>query len=134
MDFCNMLDDSQPKAGATRLFGTAFVHAEETLKDAFLVFQGNADAVILDDQPIRDRHPDMPALLVIADGIVAQIVNQLLHQFFVGTYCQRRPFQGKRNTMFIRYGSHHICTAAGNLIDVYKFKGLLIIHSVIKLR
>ena len=80
-----VLDDGQTKAGAAGLLGVALVHTIETLKYFVLMFRSNADAVIADADLystllFRNRNLYLATLIVVLNGIVAEIVNNFLQQ------------------------------------------------------
>ena len=80
-----VLDDGQTKAGAAGLLGVALVHTIETLKYFVLMFGSNANAGITDAYLnstllFRNRNLYLPPLIVVLNGIVAEIVNNFVQQ------------------------------------------------------
>ena len=75
----SMLDDGKSQSRTTGSFRVALVHPIEPLKDPIFVFRRNANAGIADNQTVilcMDRHT--AAGDIVLDGIVAEIVNDLL--------------------------------------------------------
>ena len=86
MDACDLLDDGQAQAGAAGGFAAALVHPVKALKDAALGFLGDADAVVLHRKvgvalpSAAGLQQDPAPRLVVADGVVAQVLAQLFQQ------------------------------------------------------
>ena len=81
----SVLHDGQAKAGAARLLGMTLIYTIETLKHLVLMFGRNTDAGIdnadLDGTLLLgNRNLYMPARIVIFNGIVAKVVNDLIQQ------------------------------------------------------
>ena len=75
----SMFDDGKSQAGTAGCFGMALVHPVEPFEDPILMFSRNSDAGIADNQTIIlcvDRHA--AAGDIVLDGIVAEVVNDLL--------------------------------------------------------
>ena len=86
VDAGNVLDDGQPQTGAAGRLASALVHAVEPFKNAGLGFFWNADAVVLHGQGTvavpraRGDELNLAAGVIVADGVVAQVLAQLIQQ------------------------------------------------------
>ena len=81
----------QPKSGSSGLLGTALIDPEETFKNTLLALLRNTNAGILDGQqhmiPVHPHaHMDTSTRPVVADRIVAQVVQQLLEHILISIY------------------------------------------------
>ena len=98
-----MLDDRQSQTGAAGRFAAALIHTVEALKHAGLCFFRNADAIVRHGQgtmavPIAgsgDLH--FSAGPVVADGIITQVLAQLIQQGTVAVYKSTFPQTGQRD-------------------------------------
>ena len=92
-----MLDDRQSQTGAAGRFAAALIHTVEALKHAGLCFFRNADAIVRHGQgamavPIAgsgDLH--FSAGPVVANGIITQVLAQLIQQGPVAVYKSTFP-------------------------------------------
>ena len=80
-----MFDDRKSKAGAAGLPGMDFIHTVESFKHFFLMFRRNADTSILYTQQhftgfLSNSHFHSAAGLVVLNGIVAKVVDDLIQQ------------------------------------------------------
>ena len=80
-----VLYDRKTKAGAAGLLGMTLIHSVESFKNLVLMFGSNANTVIADTDlhsplPLGNRYLYMTARIIILDGIIAQIVNDLIQQ------------------------------------------------------
>ena len=81
----SVLHDRQAKAGATGLLGMALIHTIEALKHLVLMFGRNTNAGILNAQQnftglLCNGHFHAAAGIVVLNGIVAKVVNDLIQQ------------------------------------------------------
>ena len=81
----SVLHDRQAKAGATGLLGMALIHTIEALKHLVLMFGRNTNAGILNAQQnftglLCNGHFHAAAGVVVLNGIVAKVVNDLIQQ------------------------------------------------------
>ena len=79
-----MLDDGKAQAGAAQLLGVALVHPIKPLEHPALLPFGDADAGVTylhgrSALPGKDGDRHGAAGLVVLDGVVAQVVKDLLH-------------------------------------------------------
>lgn len=86
-----MLYYRKPKACAAGLLRAALVHSVEALKDALLLILWDAYAVVLDREnclatELVYRHIYGAALIVVADSILAEILNELREKLPVASY------------------------------------------------
>ena len=81
-----MLDDGQPQAGAAGGFAPALIHPVKALKHTGLRFFRDADAVVFHGEGAvavpgaGGNDLDFAAGAVVADGVVAQVLAQLVQQ------------------------------------------------------
>lgn len=86
-----MLYYRKPKACAAGLLRAALVYSVEALKDALLLILWDAYAVVLDREnclatELVYRHIYGAALIVVADSILAEILNELREKLPVASY------------------------------------------------
>ena len=103
----DFLYNGKTKSGASGLLGTALIYTVETFKDALLALLWNTDAGILHGQQYMlsvhpDVHADTSARFVVADRIVAQIVEQFLEHILIAIYGTVRALARDFNVMFCR--------------------------------
>ena len=80
-----VLDDRQSETRAAGRLGVALIHAVEALEHAALMLRRDADAGIGDGDAAAvgiggDRHVHAPAVAVILDGVVAEVIDDLVDQ------------------------------------------------------
>ena len=97
-----MLDNGQAQARAADLLGVALIHPVEPLKDPVRLSRRDANARVLDRQhhPVplpghRDGH--MAILLVVFDGVVTEVKNNLRQELFRAVHPLAAPGQGDGN-------------------------------------
>ena len=129
-----MLYNSQAQAGAPSLSGTAFVHAVKPLKYILLMLNGNPDPIILDDELTGYSDPDMPALFIVTNGIITEIVQKLLQQAAVRLNEKGRSLQRQGDPMAVRHRLHHIHAPGCQLIQVQSFESKLLFGRIVQLR
>ena len=86
-----MLYYRKPKACAAGLLRAALVYSVEALKDALLLILWDAYSVVLDRENCLAtefvyRHIYGAALIVVADSILAEILNELREKLPVASY------------------------------------------------
>lgn len=89
--------DGKSKSGSAALARTALVNAVEALEYALLMLLADAYSVILDSElnlavecvADIDNHISALILVIVADGVVTQIVEHLIHHRLVGVYIGR---------------------------------------------
>src|SRR5579875_575872 len=89
-----VLDDRQTQAGAAQFARTRLVHAVEAFKDAWQIGLGNANAGVGHFQayllPLAPpTHRDSATLGRVFDGVVEQVIEDLLQGFLVRPDRQR---------------------------------------------
>ena len=110
-----MFDDGKAESGTPQRAGVALVYAVKPLKYAVLFCLGNSDAgVRKGDNGIlfifADRHKDVPAVMVIFYGVIAQVVKHLSDQIVRADDADRetgavfcgRGLQGNGDPAFVR--------------------------------
>ena len=80
-----VLDDRQSEARAAGRLGVALIHAVEALEHAALMLRRDADAGIGNSDAAAagiggDRHVHAPTVAVILDGVVAEVIDDLVEQ------------------------------------------------------
>ena len=85
MKLGGMLHNGKPQAGAAHLLGMALVHPIKPLKHPFLLMNGNADTGIRYGKYrsvflILYRHGNAAASHIIFDGVIANIVQDLMNR------------------------------------------------------
>ena len=81
----SVLDDRQSEARAAGRLGVALIHAVEALEHTRLMLRRDADAGVGDGDAAaagigRDRHVHAPAVTVVLDGVVAEVIDDLIDQ------------------------------------------------------
>ena len=89
MDGHDMFHDGQAEAGAAGLLGTALIHPIKPLEHSLLMFFRDADARVFYAQEgvafsRADFHQNASDFVVVADGVVAEVVDQLADHSPVG--------------------------------------------------
>ena len=89
MRFDDVLDDGQTQASASLVSASAFIGSVETFKNAWQIFFGNTNPVILNLRQnavvhVVILHGGSPSLDAVVDGVDHQIAQHLKHPFFVG--------------------------------------------------
>ena len=87
----NMFYDRKSQTGSAGLFGSALIYTVETFKHTLLIFLTDSDSCITHRQKdiivyLSDRHTDKPILHIIADRIIAKIIDQIFQHLFVAIY------------------------------------------------
>ena len=93
----DMLDYGKSKSGSAALTRPALVDAVEALEYALLVLLADSYSVILDSELYLavkgiadiDNHISALILVIVADGIVTQVVEHLIHHGLVSVYIGR---------------------------------------------
>lgn len=92
VDAGNVLDNSQPQTGAAGGLAPALIHPVEAFEYAGLRVFRDTDAVILDGQGTMavpgagGDELDLAAGAIVADGVVAQVLAQLIQLIPVAKY------------------------------------------------
>ena len=86
--FRNVFDNGKTQPGAACFFRTAFIHPVKPLKNTALAFHWDANTSVLYGQHCRavlrpQHYPDAAAQPIVTDGVVKEVINQLLQLGFV---------------------------------------------------
>ena len=113
----DVLYDRKPESGTARRLGTALVDTVEPLKDTVLLLLRDADAGVAHCErrslvllARNDGHT--AALLIIAHGIAAQIVEQFLDKRLVAVDRDRPAFLQQCDFVLLRRNLHLIQVVA----------------------
>ena len=126
VDAGNVLDNSQPQTGAAGGLAPALIHSVEAFEHAGLRILRDADAVILDGQgTMAVRVQEVMSWpcrgAIVADGVVAQILAQLIQLIPVakhsGTLAQIG--QGDEGALRVQFLTFH--TILGHVQQIDRF-------------
>ena len=122
-----MLDNSQPQTGAAGGLASALIHPVEAFEHAGLRIFRNADAVILDGQGTMavpgagGDELDLAARAIVADGVVAQVLAQLIQLIPVAKYsgALAQIGQGDEGALCVQFLTFH--TILGHVQQIDRF-------------
>ena len=127
VDAGNVLDNSQPQTGAAGGLAPALIHPVEAFEHAGLRIFRDADAVILDGQGTMavpgagGDELDLAAGSIVADGVVAQVLAQLIQLIPVAKYsgALAQIGQGDEGALRVQFLTFH--TILGHVQQIDRF-------------